>query len=198
MSFSHFNRRLHLYLALSLMPWFLMYGLSSIPFSHPKWMDAWFNDGAPMWTTRFDRSYDLAVPANADLKPIGARIVKDSGLEGAFGTYRNNEREVNVYMYSFWKSTRLTYFPRDKRLLAEDMRFRWDRFLTGMHARGGFEQPGTLHKAWAVTVDLVCVGFLVWIASGLIMWWQLRSARGWGWLALGGGTLLFAAFLWGL
>ena len=30
MTFTHFNRRLHLYLGLALLPWLFMYGISSI------------------------------------------------------------------------------------------------------------------------------------------------------------------------
>ena len=34
MTFSHLNRRVHLYLGLALLPWFFMYGISSLPFAH--------------------------------------------------------------------------------------------------------------------------------------------------------------------
>jgi len=198
MTFQYFNRRLHLYLAMFLMPWFFMYGLSSYPFSHPKVTEALFDDGTSMWIPRFERPYDIDVPAQPDLKQIGARIMRDTGLEGSYGTYRDNPKVVNVYNYTFWKSTRVTYFIDKKLLRAEDRRFRWDQFLTGMHARGGYDHPTFLEKAWAFTVDVICVGFLLWIASGLIMWWQLPSHRGWGWLAIAGGLGLFVVFLVGL
>ena len=46
-------------------------------------------------------------------------------------------------------------------------------------------------------VDLLSVGLLVWIASGLWMWWTLPKAnvRRWGWLALGAGVASFAAII---
>ena len=34
MTFSHVNRRVHLYLGLFLLPWLFMYGISSLPFAH--------------------------------------------------------------------------------------------------------------------------------------------------------------------
>ena len=40
MTFSHANRRLHLYLALGLLPWLLMYGASSLPFAHGQFFEA--------------------------------------------------------------------------------------------------------------------------------------------------------------
>jgi hypothetical protein len=77
---------------------------------------------------------------------------------------------------------------------AEDRRFRWDQFLTGMHARGGFDQGDLLASSWSVVVDLVQVGILFWIASGLIMWWELRGHRRWGLVAILGGVASFVFF----
>ena len=198
MTFSLFLRRLHLYLGLSLTPWFLIYGLSSVVFNHPQYFNGLYQDGVPQWTVRFERPYSVEIPAGKDLRPVGAQIVKDAGLEGAFGTYREREDRVNVYYHTFWKSVRFTYFPAEKRLLAEDHRFRWDQFLTGMHARGGFEQEMFLSDLWAVVVDLVCLGMLLWIVTGIYMWWKLENLRAWGWLAAGGGVLSFAMFVWRL
>ena len=89
--------------------------------------------------------------------------------------------------------TKDAYVTDRKVLRAEDRRFRWDHFLTGMHARGGFDQEGVLSDSWSVVVDLVQFGILLWIASGLVMWWELRAHRAWGALAAIGGL---ATFLW--
>lgn len=197
MTFSHLNRRIHLYLGLSLLPWFFMYGLSSLPFAHGQWVEKTFYDnGVPMWTLRLEKPYSIDIPEGADLRPIGARIIADAGVEeGSFGTYLEKDGRVNVYRHDFWRSTRLTYFPATKTLKVEDRRFRWDHFLTGMHARGGFEDPRPLNQAWGVIVDIVCFGMLLWIASGLYMWWHIKGHRGWGWLALIGGVASYAGLM---
>lgn len=199
MTFSHLNRRLHLYLALSLLPWFLMYAASSYAFSHSQYFDARDDaKGLPMWTARFERAYDIDIPAEGDLRPLGARMMADNGIQGSFGVYRQSPNQLNVYVYTFLHSVQLKYFIQEKKLIAEDRRFRFDHFLTGMHARGGFEQPGFLDKFWGVAIDLVCLGLLLWIATGLYMWSQLRAHRGWGWLALLGGCASFGFFLYRL
>jgi hypothetical protein len=195
MNFPHFNRRLHLYLGLSLLPWFLMYGASSLVFSHSKFFGRFYDDGRPLWTLRFDRPYTIDVPATGDLRPFGARILRDAGLDGSFGTYREGPDKLNVYLYTFRKSTRLVYYTSQHRLTAEDRRFRWDQLLTGMHARGGFAQEGVLVKLWSVGVDLASVGILLWIASGLYMWWKFPTVRHWGWVAIASGATLFALLL---
>ena len=195
MTIGHINRRIHLYLGMFLLPWFLMYGISSAMFSHGSYFGGLYRDGVPDWTKRLEHPYDRAVPEGADDREIGARILEDIGLEGAFGTYRPSKRRLNVYLYDFWSATRISYFIEESRLLAEDKRFRWDHFLTGLHARGGFKQDSFLHDTWGFVVDVVQLAILVWIASGIYMWWLLAQTRRWGYLALGGGIVCFLVFM---
>ena len=190
MTFHHFNRRLHLYLAMFLLPWFIIYGISSAPFSHPTWFR-----GELKWTTRIDRTYDAGVTPEMDAKQAGALILKDNGLNGAFGANWAKPRQLNIYKFSFLDVTRLSYDLDTKRLLAEDRPFAMAPILTGIHARGGFEQESVLNDAWGVLVDVVCVGFLLWLATGIYMWWHLPSTRFWGWVAMGSGLALFVVFM---
>ena len=197
MTYSHLNRRLHLYLGMALLPWFFMYGISSVPFAHNQFFEQ--RDaakGLPLWTLRAERTLDAPVPQGAaGLRAFGATLLEDAGVEAtSYGTYRHSPTQVNVYAYSFWKSTQLKYFIDQKKLTVEDRRFRWDHFLTGMHARGGFEQEGFLQLSWSIVVDIVCVSMIVWIASGLFMWWGVPGHRRWGWLAILSGTLTFLVF----
>ena len=197
MTYSHLNRRLHLYLGMALLPWFFMYAISSVPFAHNQFFEQ--RDaakGLPLWTLRAERGLDMPVPQDtAGLRAFGATLLEDAGVEAtSYGTYRQSPTQVNVYAYSFWKSTQLKYFIDQKKLTVEDRRFRWDHFLTGMHARGGFEQEGFLQLSWSVVVDIVCVSMIVWIASGLFMWWELPGQRRWGWVAILGGTISFVFF----
>jgi hypothetical protein len=192
--FLHITRRTHLYLGIFLLPWFFMYGVSSIPFSHAASLQQ--SLGPAEWTPRVEMAYNIEVPAGNELRATGERMLKDAGVEpGAFGAYREGGGRISVYRHDFWRATRITYFPDQKRLKAEDRAFRWDHFLTGMHARGGFEQPGILDKSWGIVVDLVCLSMMIWIASGLIMWWQIPGHRMWGGIAIAAGAAAFAIFL---
>lgn len=193
-SFDQINRRLHLYLALFFLPWFFVYGASSLVFSH----GAWFNKG-PATDVLFDREYQLEpVGPEADLHLLGDEIQHDSGLEGHFAVFRTPEGLIRMYGATFLRATQITYDPRRHRLSAEQTKFRISGLLTRLHTRGGFEQPGLLRHAWSVIVDVVQLSIIFWIVSGLYMWWKLRRHRAWGFLALIAGVALFAVFLVGL
>lgn len=198
MKFPQINRRTHLYLGLFLTPWVLMYSVSSIPFSHNDYFEERDKAlGLPLWKKTFDGPYELGpVPESGPLKPLGAKVVRDFHMEdSSYGVFRQGPKQLNIYVHTFWKSTQFKYFIEEKRLVAEDRRFRWEHFLTGMHARGGFEDARFFPMAWGVLIDLVCLGFLIWIASGLYMWWSLPGLRNWGWIAIFGGLATFAVFL---
>ncbi len=195
MGFPHFNRRLHLYLGLGLLPWFLLYGLSSVVFSHGAYFDEMDQKkGLPNWSLKEERPYEAPL-TEGGLKALGARIVADTGLRGSWGAYRQSATQVNVYVYTFWRSTQVKYFLDRKTLRVEEKRFRWDHFLTGAHAKGGFEQESWLDQSWGVMVDLVALGLMAWVLSGLYLWWHVRGARRWGWVAMGVGCAAFVVLL---
>ncbi len=196
MTFDKLNRRTHLYLGMFLLPWFLMYGVSSIVFSHHDLIGKHYDDGKPDWSKLYEREYHIEIPNGAG-RAIGAQIMRENDIvwKGSWGTYAPNDREFVVYTFDFWSSDRLTYFVKENRILAERQRFRWDHFLGGVHARGEFDQDLLLADAWAVTVDLVMIAILLWITTGLIMFWGVRHVRFWGFLALGGGGISMLGFL---
>ena len=47
-------------------------------------------------------------------------------------------------------------------------------------------------------VDVACLGIIMWVASGMIMWWRLPRLRTWGAIAVGGGILSFGLLVWTL
>lgn len=197
MTFSHFNRRAHLYLGLALLPWVVMYGISSGVFAH----GAYFQQrdeatGLPLWHLRTTIAVSDPIPDDREaLRAFGAKLLARVGIQGTnYGAFRQTPTQVNVYSYSFWHSTQLKYYADREQMTVEDRRFRWDQFLTGMHARGGFEQAGAMPFLWGVVVDLVCLGLIGWVASGLYMWWTLPRLRALGWLALAAGSVPFLAF----
>lgn len=198
MTFSHFNRRLHLYLGLFLLPWLFMYGISSIPFAHGSWFQPRDEaQAAPLWTVRLKKDFDRPVPDDPHaLREFGRAVLKEFGVEAPnFGVYRPNRTSVNINAFSFLQATRLIYSLEQKSITVEDRAFRFNNFLTGMHARGGFEQDGFLPKSWGVLVDVVSVSMILWILTGLYLWWGVPGHRRWGWVAILSGVGSFVVFV---
>jgi len=209
MNFPHFNRRLHLYLSLGLLPWVLMYGISSYFFAHPELGRAWYGERM-RWTQRAfiagvpnpERHIPAAGAPPEEMREFAKGVLASAGLRdladsASFGAYRTGPKQINVYVYRFLGSTQIRFNTDTQNAVVEESTFRWDHFFTGMHSRGGFEQDGFWQYAWAVVVDVASLGFLLWVATGLYMWWTLgaRTARAWGWVALLGGVISFVVFL---
>jgi hypothetical protein len=133
-----------------------------------------------------------------DLRAVALEILKDCQLEGAFWVQRPKPEEIRINRFRFWDETRLTYLIKDQRLRAERQEFRWDQVVLRMHFRGGFQQPTFWDGFWAVLVDVACVGILVWISSGLLMWWRMARLRIWGAIAIGAGIFSFLLLIWRL
>jgi len=169
--------------------------VSSFMISH----NAWFrSEQPPQWQLVFEREYQRQVPDGADLREVALEILKDCRLEGAFWVQRPKPGELRINRFRFLDETRLTYLIEEQRLRAERHRPRWNQVILRLHFRGGFHQPTFFNDLWAILVDVVCLGILIWIASGILMWWPLKRLRLWGAIALGSGVLSFLLFIWKL
>jgi hypothetical protein len=194
-TFDRLNRRAHLYLGLLLLPWVMMYGISSFIISHHAWFRS---ETEPLWKPLFERECHHPVPDQGDLRAIAVGILRENDLEGAFYAQRPNAGELRINRNSFFHQTRLTYLIKEHKLRAERQELRWDQVVLRMHFRSGYNQPLLLNRLWAVVVDVTCVAILLWIASGLVMWWRVSRTRVWGACALVAGVLSFALLVWRL
>jgi hypothetical protein len=189
MTFSHFVRRAHLYTGLFLLPWVIMFGVSTIPINHQS-------PETVQWTRLGEHTFDAPVPEGAEnLRPLGREMMNTAGIEGGYWIFRLNPKQVEVGHPDFLSPVRLRYFPQEKRLTVERRPFSLRPFLSGMHTRGGYDMGSFWDSVWAVFIDVVCVGLILWIASGIYMWWGLPATRRWGWLAMGAGVACFAVII---
>jgi hypothetical protein len=199
MTFDKINRRTHLYLGLLLMPWLLMYGVSSFIIIH----HSWFPNDKPARELLFEKTYTRAVNTQGAnnspaLRAAAQEILKECDLEGAFWVDKPKPDTLHIDRFSFRDSINLTYSSKDQKLKAERRARRLSDVPVQMHVRGGYGQPGFWQKFWGLLVDVACVGIVIWVASGLIMWWRLPRFRAWGAIAVGGGILSFLLLVWTL
>jgi hypothetical protein len=190
MTLSHFVRRAHLYMGLFLLPWVVMFGVSSIPLNHAT------SQTPVTWTQVAEHRFKAPLPApGANLRPLGRDMMNAAGVSGGYFVNRANPRQVNVNHPHFITPVRIIYYADRGTLTVEHRDFSPRQFLTGLHFRGGYDMGGFWDSVWALLVDVVSVGLILWILTGIYMWWNLPSTRAWGWLALGLGAVSFAVII---
>lgn len=196
-TFKYLNRRIHLYLGMFCLPWFVMYGISSIAFNH----NTWFNNGNDQpggeWQEVDSWSCSVEVPGSGDIpRSIARELLDTAGLEAeAFGVFRNGPNQLTVYLPNFTEMRQLVYRMDEQRLILRERKKFAQQFWGGLHARGGYQHDSFLDDTWAFVVDVVCVSFLLWVISGLIMWWQSPKSRRGGSVAMLLGFVSFVGFM---
>src|SRR5262245_1224457 len=198
-TFDKFNRRTHLYLGLFLMPWLLMYGVSSFIVIHQSWFKLGTSPKELVFEKTYNRPVNMQGANNSpELRATAQEILKDCNLEGAFWVDKPNPDTLHIERFTFRDSMSLMYSVKEQKLKADRVRVKLAQVPMRMHFRGGYEQPTFGNRVLGLLVDVACVGIIVWVASGLIMWWRLPRFRAWGALAVGGGFLSFLLLVWRL
>lgn len=192
---SHIVRRTHMYLALFLFPWMLMYALSTAAMNHRAFFVERYGAAPVPYEKEREFVYDGFFPENAELRTISRQILTSAGLDGAHGVNRRKDGAIVISRNDLVTPRRLTYVPSGRSVLIERMPHRANAFLERFHRRRGYATGYALDTVWAVSVDLVIVAMVFWVLSGLWMWWEMRVTRALGATAFLGGVSLFAFYV---
>lgn len=187
-------RRTHMYLALFLFPWMLMYALSTAAMNHRTWFSG-PAPGPPAFEREREFVYDGAFPEEAELRAVSRQILDAAGLDGFHAVSRRKDGAIVINRHDLLTPRRLTYTPSSGTVLVEKLPHRTPAFLERFHRRRGYARGYAADTAWAVSVDAVIVAMIFWVLSGLWMWWEMKVTRALGALALAGGAALFAFYL---
>jgi hypothetical protein len=187
-------RRVHMYLALFLTPWVLMYGLSTMAFNHHHALREWYG-GAPPFVLEKEVDYERAFPDSLGAQQIAQQILRDLDLDGRFRVRGNAARRLTILRQDPVSPTRVVFLPQERRVTVEVQETRTPNLLARLHVRRGYQSEYAVDDTWAVSVDLVIGAMLFWVLSGLWLWWELKVTRRWGAVAILGGLGLFGLFL---
>lgn len=188
-------RRTHMYLALFLFPWMLMYALSTAVMNHRAFFLETYGPGPASYEKEREFVYHAVFPENADLRTMSQQILISAGLDGAHGASRRKDGAIVISRNGLVTPRRLTYVPSTGTVLIERLQPRANALLERFHRRRGYATGYALDTAWAVSVDLVIAAMVLWVVSGLWMWWEMKLTRPIGALALATGVGLFAFYL---
>ena len=171
-------RRVHLYLALFLTPWMLVYALSGLVLNHAETVRGWYGGKFNDFEKLEERPYTAAFSADAPARLIGAQILADLGLAGSFNVQGTPAQpKLVITRNAALTAHRVTYFRTENRLLIEQQSLSTPVMLNRLHFRHGYEQPFISAKIWGFAVDLAIVGMLFWVVSGIWMGWEIKPAR---------------------
>ena len=184
-----------MYLALFLFPWMLMYAVSTMVMNHRTFFVARYGGGPPAYEKEREFVFDGGFQPDVDLKTISHQILSAAGLDGAHGVTRRSDGTIVITRNDLTTPRRLTYVASSGRVLIESMPPRADAMLERFHRRRGYATGYALDTVWAVSVDLVIAAMIVWVLSGLWMWWEMKATRALGATAAMAGAGLFAFYL---
>lgn len=185
-------RRVHMYLALFLTPWMLMYALSTIAMNHRA---VFIGEHRIDYETEQELSYDATFPPGASARTKAEQILANLELDGLFYTRQSEDDKLVIYRENPLRNHRVTFDESAGSLLIESGAHPPGASLEEMHRARGYDTGGSLRTLWAVIVDVVIFAIAFWCLSGLWLWWQLKKTRWIGAACVVGGVLYFALFL---
>ncbi len=194
--FSKVVRKIHMYLALFLTPWVLMYGLSTAAMNHRDFLKDLYDSSAPKYESISSLTYDGKFTDGADSRLVAEQILDDLGMAGSHRVRGKLESgRIQIFRDDPVSPKRITYRPESGELVVEREVFRAPSFLERMHRRRGYGKGFLVDDSWAVSVDLVIFAMIFWVLSGLWLWWELKVTRKYGLACLTGGLAVFGMFL---
>jgi hypothetical protein len=184
-------RRIHMYFALALAPWVLMYAVSTFVMNHREW----FNDGPPPFEKVEERALSADVTA-LNSKQAAEVLLAELGMEGAHNVPPQQPEGKVVFVRQLVSApVRVTYDRASRSAVIERQQANAGTVLERLHRRRGWQFPQFKDDAWAFSVDAFVVAMLFWVLSGLWLWWELKVTRSLGALAILGGIAAFGFFL---
>lgn len=157
--FSKLVRRTHLYLALFLAPWMLMYALSTIAMNHRAYFVEKYGRGPAPWVKERETTYPGTFSENAALRDISRQLLDSVGLDGAHQANRRPDGAIVINRNDLLTPRRLTYTPATGRLLIERTEARPNAVLERFHRRRGYATGYLLDTVQGVNIMEFCKAF---------------------------------------
>lgn len=189
-------RRTHLYLAMFLMPWMVIYALSTIAMNHRHTLNTLYDTPEPGFAPAGEQSLTVSFSVGVSSQDAATLVLQELGMEGLHSVQGSLENDrLVIYREAAMGTTRITFTPSTQTAVLEVQEFRLPYWLEEMHRRRGYNHGTTVDWLWALSVDLVIISMILWACTGLWMWWDVKATRRWGAVCLAGGAAVFIFFL---
>jgi len=188
-------RRTHLYLGMFLVPWIFVYAFSTFMLNHGPTFRA-MRPPPDAWTQLWEKELQAELPGSQEeLRAWAKKLIIAEGLPTAMWGVNRNQERVLITIQRFVQPIRITYRFSDQKLFAEQRKGSLFEAMLRLHFRHGYGQGDPLQWTWGFIIDMVCAAFLIWIITGLYLWWKISHTRNWGWVTIGAGSITFLGLL---
>lgn len=189
-------RRTHLFFALFLTPWVLMYSVSTMVMQHRELITGDKKRQDPAYSVVDTVTLETALPRDLSRNEAALALLAHLDKDGSHRTWGNwDQGKLVVERNRPLRKERMTYLADEATVTIERHAFDLAYVLELLHRRRGFDQPYWANDAWAWIVDGVIVAIIIWAGTGLWMWWEMKPTRKIGAILLVAGIVLFAGFL---
>lgn len=208
-------RKIHLYLALFLTPWVLLYGLSTVLMNHMPFIAGLYGKDWGAFVVERETTYDAPLPTRAvrpaadtsipvptpprialDSNAAARQILQDLNLDGSHWVDAGRDgSRIIIHRNDPLVPRQIVFTPLDRKLVIKRQTFQLPLLLRRLHTRRGYGSPYLADDLWAFAVDLFIVSVLLWGITGLWMWYKMKPTRRWGTLCAAAGCILFVFFL---
>ena len=179
-------RDTHLLSGLFLFVFVMMFGISSLLFSHRRWFGS---------EPALSESTVVVDPGRASTpRELARHLMEEQGYRGGLHGIRDAEGQIhfNIGRIGTVHDVRYTRGAREAQVRTRVFPFM--NMMTGMHTTFGMHHEYAPHNAWGALMLLTSVGFLILGGTGLYLWFKLRAERRIG-LVLLCANLVFGATL---
>ncbi len=192
-------RRIHMYTALFLTPWVLMYALSSLVFNHFATIRGWYGENLNEYEQVDEIEYRDAFSEDVTPADAAKQILLDLNMDGVHSVRGSLKGEQFTIVRQLTHATkRVIYHPKEGKIVVEEQSVRLPNMLTRMHTRHGFEEKYASANLWGLGIEFMVLAMLFWVGSGLWLWWTIKPARKWGGVCALGGIGLFVMLLFSI
>ena len=179
-------RDTHLLVGLFFLVFVMMFGVSSLHFSHRGWFGS-----EPAET----ESTVVVDPGQASTpRELARHLMEEQGYRGGLDDIRDAEGQIrfNISRIGTVHDVRYTRGAREAQVRTRVFPFM--NMMTWMHTTFGMHHEYAPHNVWGALMFLTSVGLLVLGGTGLYLWFKLRTERRIGAVLLF-GNLVFGAGL---
>ena len=130
MKLSKLIRRTHMYLALFLTPWLLIYAMSGFVLNHGKWFGMGGGVKPPPFEKIEEREYHAEFSKDADERFIAAQMLAELKLSGPFHVDGDSDGpKLEIRRHAAFAEYRITYLREPNRLIVERQQYNKQQFV---------------------------------------------------------------------